>query len=896
MREVGRTMTRRQSSRRTLVSLVAGAALALAGLVLGAAAPAQAATQTFDLYAVSGQATMPGGQSVTVLGYADSNAAVSTPGGPTLVVTAGDTVEVTLHNTLGEQSALLFQGQEMAPDLDGVAAGGQQTYSFVAGEPGTYLYEAGLLANAEHQVAMGLYGALVVRPAAAGQAYGGAATAFDDEAVLVLSEVDPALNNAPNPASFDMRSYSPRYFLINGKAYPDTDAIPTTGGNTVLLRYVNAGIQYHSMAVLGADQEMIALDGSPLADPRHYVAETIGPGQTADALVAAPATGDADQQLTVYDGSLLLHNSNVAGTGGMVTTVNVPGNPSPDDTSGPVTSAVAVNGGNVTATIDDRQRGGSNVAQAEYYLDAVDAGATAMAAVAAPFDADHEDVTAAVSIPPGEHVLYVRGRDAADNWGPFSSVLVSGADVGGPTTSSPVLTPNRVNHSSTGVDITATADDSGSGNSNVDAAEYFIDTVGADGGGAAMAVNHVAPVASLDATIPAGIVNGLPEGSHVIWIHARDAQGNWGEAINVNLVVDTTGPITSGITVDPSPNDGTQPYSDSIQAVRVSIASMTDPLSGSVNSRISAAEGFIDTVGADGSGIKVAASDGQFTDTTEGGYIDIPLATVRQMSNGTHTIYVHAKDAAGNWGATATGELVIDKAAPSALFYSTVGNSNPPGVVGTADDSDTYRWNGAGHSRVLDVSAAPYNVPAAADVDGYARVDATHFYVSFAANTTLPGLGAVQDEDVVLWNAGSWQVYFDGTSHGLTTANEDIDALSVVGSTLYFSTLGNTNPPGVGGTADNADVYSWNGTGYARVWDATANGLPAATNVDGLDWVDATHLYLSFSPSTTTVTGLGTVQDEDVVQLAAGSWSVYFDGTAHGMRANARDVDAFDIP
>ena len=43
---------------------------------------------------------------------------------------------------------------------------------------------------------MGLYGALVVRPATAGQAYDDAATAFDDEAVLVLSEIDPALNNA----------------------------------------------------------------------------------------------------------------------------------------------------------------------------------------------------------------------------------------------------------------------------------------------------------------------------------------------------------------------------------------------------------------------------------------------------------------------------------------------------------------------------------------------------------------------------------------------------------------------------------------------------------------------------------------------------------------------------
>ena len=61
---------------------------------------------------------------------------------------------------------------------------------------------------------------------------------------------------------------------------------------------------------------------------------------------------------------------------------------------------------------------------------------------------------------------------------------------------------------------------------------------------------------------------------------------------------------------------------------------------------------FIDTVGANGTGIPLTASDGVFNDTTEGGYADIPLTTVEQLSNGTHTISVHAKDAAGNWGAT----------------------------------------------------------------------------------------------------------------------------------------------------------------------------------------------------------------------------------------------------
>ena len=45
--------------------------------------------------------------------------------------------------------------------------------------------------------------------------------------------------------------------------------------------------------------------------------------------------------------------------------------------------------------------------------------------------------------------------------------------------------------------------------------------------------------------------------------------------------------------------------------------------------------------------------------------------------------------------------------------------------------------------------------------------------------TTVPGIGAVQDEDVVRNNGGTWSVYFDGTAAGLTSGNLDVDAFDV---------------------------------------------------------------------------------------------------------------------
>jgi hypothetical protein len=67
-------------------------------------------------------------------------------------------------------------------------------------------------------------------------------------------------------------------------------------------------------------------------------------------------------------------------------------------------------------------------------------------------------------------------------------------------------------------------------------------------------------------------------------------------------------------------------------------------------------------------------------------------------------------------------------------------------------------------------------LPGTADVDGLKIVDATHFYLSFKANTNVPGIGSVQDEDVVYYNAGTWSVYFNATAAGLTSGGHDLDA------------------------------------------------------------------------------------------------------------------------
>lgn len=310
-------------SRRLLVAGLAACVLTLGAIIAAHAANVPAitcdgtstTTRSYDLWAEpNGTFTLADNTTVTVWGYTTDGSVPTAPGGPTLVACAGDTVNVTLHNGLAEDTSLALHGQAGLPaDMIGAASGASKTYSFTA-RPGTFLYQAGLTANGPKQAALGLYGALVVYPAN-GQAYN-ANTAFGDDNVLLLSEIDPALN--ADPVNFDMHDYAPKYWLINGKSYPQTTGITVAAGTNLLLRYVNAGFTEHSMGLLGADQSIIATNGNLYPAAHGAVAETVPPGDTLDALVSAPAG-----QYPLYDANQHIDNSGADSLGGMMLLITV---------------------------------------------------------------------------------------------------------------------------------------------------------------------------------------------------------------------------------------------------------------------------------------------------------------------------------------------------------------------------------------------------------------------------------------------------------------------------------------------------------------------------------------------------------------------------------------------
>lgn len=292
---------------------------------------------TFTLSTQTGYIQLPDGNTMFMWGYSLGGQPFQHPG-PVLCVNQGDTVTVILQNTLNEDVSITFPGQENVlangaqaqPQFNGGGSltslttaappGGSVTYQFVASNPGTFIYESGT--NPRKQVGMGLFGALIVRPTmGAAFVYNRADSQFTpgEEFLMLLSEIDPYLHQAvESGAPYNLNNYKPRYWLINGRGFPDTiadnnapflpsqpygalarihawnNSLPVNDPNyhpyPGLVRYLNVGTEDYPYHPHGNNGLVIGRDGQPLEGPSgldlsfEKFAINIGPGQTWDVL------------------------------------------------------------------------------------------------------------------------------------------------------------------------------------------------------------------------------------------------------------------------------------------------------------------------------------------------------------------------------------------------------------------------------------------------------------------------------------------------------------------------------------------------------------------------------------------------------------------------------------
>jgi FtsP/CotA-like multicopper oxidase with cupredoxin domain len=434
-------------------------ALSLAVLVLATSA-GTAIAASYTIRAGASTVVMPPDNAVVpVWGFApvagfDNNSDVVTVPGPVMRVPTDEDLLVTVQNSLpAENVSLMIPGLGMPVNGAGVPVppvfftdaqgrrrarsftsetgpGGSVTYTFTGLRPGTFLYESGT--DPSVQVPMGLYGAVIVRPAGTpvgppGQAYAPASTAYDNEVVLLFSEIDPDLNQAVSdnvyggplfPSSLD---FLPKYFLINGEPYPKkVDPYPVgAAGTTTLLRFLNAGNLIHVPVVHGASLAVIAEDGGLYPAPERLYSLILSPGKTMDALLNPPE----NVTLRLFDrrgffsnrgnspGGMLayLRPAGSDGTGPSLDNILV--QPSPTNRVSPVL---------LTATATDAPTNpNSYVVYAEWTMDPATPNGEGTPMTGA-FGTGVVALSAAIDVSgfaPGAYPLFVRAQDASGNWG-----------------------------------------------------------------------------------------------------------------------------------------------------------------------------------------------------------------------------------------------------------------------------------------------------------------------------------------------------------------------------------------------------------------------------------------------------------------------------------------------
>ncbi len=297
---------------------------------------------TFNLQAQTAFLNQPDGQGVYSWGYGCNGAptgfapaAITTATcstmqvpGPTLIVNEGATVTVNLTNNLpaaAGNTSILFPGFNVTATggvtgllTQEAAPGGTVSYSFVASSPGTRGYHSGT--QSDLQVEMGLYGAIIVLPAAvpanctsglaatnltakafwhesdyrlSQAAYDHPGTCYDREYLFQWAEMDPnihrqALAQVTAKAGctagavgcnlvVPTEPYKPAYYLINGRSMPDNmdanygleyphqpyNANPHMHpGELTLIRTVGQGRWQHPFHEHGNHTRILARDGN----------------------------------------------------------------------------------------------------------------------------------------------------------------------------------------------------------------------------------------------------------------------------------------------------------------------------------------------------------------------------------------------------------------------------------------------------------------------------------------------------------------------------------------------------------------------------------------------------------------------------------------------------------
>ncbi|HMV07459.1 MAG TPA: multicopper oxidase domain-containing protein [Cyclobacteriaceae bacterium] len=222
------------------------------------------------------------GQSSTTLSYANGLL------GPTIKANAGETVNVSLQNSLSEETNIHWHGLILPENMDGhpkdvASAGGSLNYSLpIIQRAGTYWYHPHPHGVTAKQVFMGLAGMFIVNDPEE--------TALnlpsgEFEVPLIIQDKHFEGNNLEYSPSDDeiMTGYLGEQILVNGQHAP----FLSVASRWYRVRILNGSTaRVYNLALTGGRQmTIIGSDGGLLVSPETVSSIMLGPGERIDVLV-----------------------------------------------------------------------------------------------------------------------------------------------------------------------------------------------------------------------------------------------------------------------------------------------------------------------------------------------------------------------------------------------------------------------------------------------------------------------------------------------------------------------------------------------------------------------------------------------------------------------------------
>jgi hypothetical protein len=243
------------------------------------------------------------------------------------------------------------------------------------------------------------------------------------------------------------------------------------------------------------------------------------------------------------------------------------------------------------------------------------------------------------------------------------------------------------------------------------------------------------------------------------------------------------------------------------------------------------------------------------------------------------------------------------------IYVSSTTDGNAGGVAFADEDILAYDTSTGTWSMYFDGS----DVGVTSDVDAFALMSDGTILMSLDVAVSVGSLGTVDDSDIIRFTptslgsttAGTFSWYFDGSDVGLSTNNEDVDAIDFApDGRLLVSTIGAFSVTGASGEDEDLLAFSATSLGSTTsgTWSLYFDGsdvelsTSSSEDVNGV-WVDPANnqIYLSAlgSFSVTGASGDGA----DIFICTPGSlgstttctFTMYWDGSANGFAGEVTD-------